>query len=285
MGKPDTPLADLRQRIDEIDEKIHDLVIARAALADEIRGHKDRSGTPVIQPQREIAVLRRLTTRHRGAFPFVSLVRIWREMITAIAQLQQPLAVAVFAPDELPGAWDLARDHFGTVVPMTAYQTIGQVFRAVTERPATIGIVPMPQEHDSDPWWRQLLGGDSAVPRVFARLPVTERGNARGTNTVLAMGCPIGVFSAGDHSLTVVEVATAISRTKVISSLAAAGLGGGLIDVSSDDGVCLILLELDGAVPSDDPRFAELSAQLGMPIASVYSLGGYADPALPPQTA
>src|SRR5580658_2064140 len=288
MRTPDTPLADLRQRIDRIDEQIHDLVIARAALVEDIRRNKDRSGASVIQPQRETAVLRRLATRHRGAFPFAALVRIWREMIATITQMQQPMAVAVFAPEELPGAWDLARDHFGSVMPMSAYQTIGQVFRAVTDRPATIGVVPMPQEHDQDPWWRQLLSGDSTVPRVFARLPVTERGNARGTNGVLAIGCHVGDFSEVDHSLMVLETASASSRMKVISSLGAAGFGGALVDVSSHNGICLILLELDGPVVSDDPRFGDLATQLGTPIARVYHLGGYADPVLPasyPQSA
>jgi chorismate mutase / prephenate dehydratase len=282
MGNSDTPLADLRLRIDRIDEQIHDLVMSRAALVDEIRRNKDRNGAPIIQPQREIAVLRRLAARHRGAFPFPAVTRIWREMISALTQMQQPIAVAVYAPGELPGAWDLARDHFGSVMPMSAYQTIGQVFRAVTDRPATIGVVPMPQEHDPDPWWRQLLSGDSTVPRVFARLPVVERGNARGTNRVLAIGCDVGDFSDVDHSLMVIEIGIASSRMKVISSLGAAGFGGALIDVSSHDGVCLVLVELDGPVALDDPRFGELAAQLGTPIERVYHLGGYSDPVLPP---
>jgi chorismate mutase / prephenate dehydratase len=281
MGNSDIPLAELRLRIDRIDEQIHDLVMARAALVDDIRRHKGRNGTAVMQPQREIAVLRRLANRHRGAFPFTALVRIWREMISAITQMQQPMAVAVFAPEGALGSWDLARDHFGAIMPMSAYQTIGQVFRAVTDRPMTIGVLPMPQEHDQDPWWRQLLSGDSAAPRVFARLPLTERGNARGATDVLAIGCNVADFSDVDHSLIVVETAAATSRMKVISSLGAAGFGGFLMDVSSHDGICLILLELDGPVTSDDERFSELAIQLGTPVAQVYHLGGYSDPVLP----
>jgi chorismate mutase/prephenate dehydratase len=282
MGNSDTPLTELRQRIDRIDEQIHDLVMARAALVDDIRQHKDRNGTAIVQPQREVAVLRRLANRHRGPFPFAAVVRMWREMIAAIVQMQQPMGVAVFTPDGQPGAWDLARDHFGSIMPMSAYQTIGQVFRAVTDRPTTIGVVPMPQEHDQDPWWRQLLSGDSAVPRVFARLPLTERGNVRATDDVLAIGCNVGDFADVDHSLIVVEIASATSRMKVISSLGAAGFGGVLMDVSSRDGICLILLELDGPVTLDDERFGELAIQLGTPVARVYHLGGYCDPVLPP---
>src|ERR1700689_5172375 len=115
MRETDTPLADLRQRIDRIDEQIHDLVMTRASLVEEIRRNKDRAGAPVVQPQRETAVLRRLAGRHRGNFPFPALVRIWRELIAAITQMQQPLGVAVFTPDAQSGAWDLARDYFGSI--------------------------------------------------------------------------------------------------------------------------------------------------------------------------
>jgi hypothetical protein len=80
----------------------------------------------------------------------------------------------------------------------------------------------------------------------------------------------------------VVEIANASSRMKVISSLGASGFGGALIDVSSHDGICLILVELDGPVALDDPRFGELALQLGTPIERVYHLGGYADPVLMP---
>jgi chorismate mutase-like protein len=278
MRETETPLADLRQRIDRIDEQIHDLLMARTTLVEEIRRTKKSSGAPVIQPQRETAMLRRLAARHKGNFPLLAVVRIWREMIAAFIHMQQPLAVAVYAPEDLPGAWDLARDHFGSSVPMTAYQTIGQVFRAVSDRSATVGVLPVPAEHDEDPWWRQLLSLDSAAPRVFARLPAADRGNARGTGNVLAIACNVGDFSAVDRSLIVVELAHISSRMKVISSLGAAGFSGALIAVSNHDRMCLILMEINGPVALDDSRFGELGVQLGTPIDRVYHLGGYADP-------
>ena len=288
MRETDTPLADLRQRIDRIDEQIHDLVMARAALVEEIRRNKARAGAPVVQPQRETAVLRRLAARHHGSFPFPALVRIWRELIAAITQMQQPLGVAVYTPDTQSGAWDLARDYFGSIVPMFAYQSIGQVFRALNDRSVTFGVLPMPQEHDEDPWWRQLLGPDPAMPRVFARLPVTDRGNARGAGTVLAIGCNMGDPAVFDHSLVVAEIAAPMSRMKLISSLGAAGFAGALIDVSPHDAACFVLLDLDGPVATDDQRFGEFAAQLGTPVERVYHLGGYAatvSPASPPQPA
>src|SRR5471032_3313301 len=140
----ETTLDSLRNRIDRIDDQIHDLLIERTSLVEDIRGRKSKSGAPVIQPAREAAIFRRLATRHRGPFPLGAIHRIWREIITAITALQQPLAVAVYAPDDQPGAWDIARDHYGSQVPMTPFSTISQVIRAVTDRSATIGVLPMP---------------------------------------------------------------------------------------------------------------------------------------------
>ncbi len=87
------------------------------------------------------------------------------------------------------GFWDLARDHYGSHTPMSAYRSIGQVIRAVTEGQAAVGVLPMPQEGEPDPWWRHLLSEDEDAPRVVARLPFGARGNARSDGAdALAIG-------------------------------------------------------------------------------------------------
>jgi chorismate mutase/prephenate dehydratase len=281
MTTTDTALIDLRQQIDGIDDQLHDLVIARAGLVDQIRQRKDRHGVPVLQPGREVQVLRRLAARHHGAFPFGAVARIWREMISALTHMQQPLAVAVYAPDGVQGPWDLARDHFGSIVPMTAHGSINQVIRAVTDRSALVGVLPMPLEHEKDPWWRQLLTGDTSAPRVFARLPATERGNARGAGDVLAIACNLNDFAGVDRSLVAMEISGQVSRTKLMSCLTSAGFACGLLAILTRDGLCLALAEIQGPLAVDDERFIELANQLGKPIDGLYRLGGYADPVVP----
>jgi chorismate mutase/prephenate dehydratase len=281
MTSTDKALTDLRQQIDEIDTQLHDLVMARAALADEIRQRKGRSGSAIIQPGREIAVLRRLAGRHHGPFPFGAVARIWREIISALTHLQQPLAIAVYAPEDLPGAWDLARDHFGSTVPMTAHGSVNQVIRAVTDRSATVGILPMPREQEEDPWWRHLPSVDAASPRIFARLPLNGRGNARGAGDALAIASHIGDFSMVDRTLIALEMSEPISRTKLASGLNRVGLAAGMLALHVGDGVSWTLAEITSAVPTDDRRLDELRAALGTPINAVYHLGGYADPIVP----
>jgi chorismate mutase / prephenate dehydratase len=274
----ETTLDSLRQRIDLIDDRIHDLLIERTGLVEEIRGRKKSTGAPVIQPAREAAIFRRLAARHKGAFPLGALHRIWREIIVAITALQQPLAIAVYAPDDQPGAWDIARDHYGSHVPMTPFSTISQVIRAVTDRSATIGVLPMPSEDETDPWWRQLMSRDAGAPRIISRLPFAGRGNARPGRDAVAIACQPVEPNSCDRSFIVVEVPAQISRARLQACLNAAGFQCDLLIAWASDGLCLALAELHGAVAPDDIRLNDLSAQLGEPIDRVSHLGGYAEP-------
>src|SRR5215471_18793179 len=188
---PATPsdLAELRRRLDEIDNKLHDLLIKRADVVAMVAASKKDSDLPAFQPGREAQIVRRLVGRHHGEFPIATLVRMWREMLAATVRLQSPFAVAVFAPTEAQGFWDLARDHYGSNTPMSAYRSTGQVIRTVSEGRAAIGVLPMPQEGEGDPWWRELVSKDENAPRVVARLPFGARGNARGDGgEALAIG-------------------------------------------------------------------------------------------------
>ena len=90
-----------------------------------------------------------------------------------------------------PAFWDLARDHFGTHTPLTAYETIGQVLRAVIDGPATIGVLPLPAGGRPRPLVAAAAQQRAAArPRVFARLPFGDtRQHARGPEVeALAIG-------------------------------------------------------------------------------------------------
>src|ERR1700716_1462834 len=190
MSDIPSDLEGLRRRIDEIDDRLQDLLVERIQIVSTVAAHK-RSNRSVAahQPAREAEIIRRLIERNQGAFPPATLVRMWRELLAATVRLQGAFTVAVYAPPEAQGFWDIARDHYGSHTPMLTYRSTAQVIRAVTEGQAAIGVLPMPQEEDPDPWWRHLLSTHDRAPHVIARLPFGGRGNARsdGTNA-LAIG-------------------------------------------------------------------------------------------------
>src|SRR5579885_707505 len=132
MSATPSDLADLRRQLDEIDDRMHDLLIERAEIVAQVAARKAGGAGAFYQPAREAQILRRLVARHHGGLPAAAVVRIWREMLAATVRLETPFAVAVFAPAEAQGYWDLARDHYGSHAPLTAYRSPGQVIRAVS---------------------------------------------------------------------------------------------------------------------------------------------------------
>jgi chorismate mutase / prephenate dehydratase len=272
-------LADLRRHIDEIDDRLHDLLIERAAIVGRVAASKKNGDVAFYQPAREAEILRRLAARHRGALPFASVVRIWREMLAATVRIETPFAVAVSAPAEAQGLWDLARDHFGSHTPMSAYRSIGQVIRAVTEGQASVGILPMPQEGDSDPWWRHLLSEDNDAPRVIARLPFGPRGNARSDGAdALAIGSGKQLETGADRTLFAAESAADISRARFLGMLSSLDLACTFFASWEHAEGAVNLVEIDGFVPPSDPRLAAFRARLGKALYRLLPFGGYAVP-------
>src|SRR5271169_5557311 len=272
-------LADLRRQIDEIDDELHDLLIERAGIVGRVAASKKDGDVAFYQPGREAEILRRLAARHRGALPFASVVRIWREILAATVGIETRFAVAVFAPAEAQGFWDLARDHFGSHPPMSAYRSIGQVIRAVTEGPASVGILPMPQEGDSDPWWRHLLSEDDNAPRVIARLPFGARGNARNDSAdALAIGPGKQLETGADRTFFAAESAADISRARFLGMLSSLDLVCTFFASWEHAEGAVNLVEIDGFVLPSDPRLAAFRGGLGKALYRVVPFGGYAVP-------
>ncbi len=280
---PDTPetLDDLRRQIDLIDDEVHDGLMRRAALVEVVARVKKSGNVPTIRPGREAQILRRLAGRHRGRFPLSSLLRIWREILSGATAVQGEFAVAVFLPDERPVYWDMARDHFGSNTPMSAYRSVGEVVRAVTEGRAMVGVLPIPEDGDGqEAWWRHLGASDAAGPRVIVRLPFASRGNARGDGAdALVIGRSDPEPSGDDRSLLVIEASAEVSRARLISALLTSGLQVTLFAAADGGGaVASNLVEIDDLIEPGDQRLTSALVPLGEKILRVSSLGFYARP-------
>lgn len=290
MDSADSPLDDLRRQIDEIDAALHELLMRRSEIAAHIGMFKENGGgkaaeSPFLRPGREAVVLRRLIERHRGQLPKAVIIRMWREMMSALVRLQGPFAVAVYAPDQVSGYWDLAHDHFGSLTPITMHDSSGQVLRAVIEGQATVGVLPLPQQDDGEPWWRYLLGNDARVPRVIARLPFGAPATLfGGAVEALAVGRVVQEETGKDRSLVVFEATTEASRSGLRAALEAAALDTVYIHVWRDPShsdTWLHLIEIDGFLAPDDERLAAVAGRLGESLRQIWPLGGYAVPFTP----
>lgn len=286
MPAPEASIDALRREVDAIDDALHDLMMRRADVVARIGALKARNNggahDAFFRPAREACVLRRLVRRHRGALPKPVIVRIWRELMAALLRLQGPFSVAVLAHDREAGLWDLARDHFGSLTPATACESSGRVLRAVMEGQATVGVLPVPQQDEADPWWRQLAGEEANTPRVFARLPFATGLPPRGAPVeALAVGMVAQDETGSDRSLFAVEVSADTSRGSLGASLREASLEVAGMYVWRNRAApdrSLALLDIEGFLRQGDDRLAVLRRGRGEEPRRIWPLGAYAVP-------
>ncbi|HLO78000.1 MAG TPA: chorismate mutase [Magnetospirillum sp.] len=278
MSTDSASLDRLRSQIDRIDDQLHDLLMQRAGLVEQIASAKAPSGI-ALRPGREAQVLRRLIARHQGAFPKTALVRIWREIMGALVGLQQPFTIAVYQPERGAGYIELARNHFGVVWPQIVHLTPGHVVRMVADGQASVGLVPIPGAADAEPWWLALTSDAGNLPRVVARLPVLAQEPSAGRTDPLqafVVACREPEPTGDDRMLIAVETAPDVSRDRLRAAFTAANLElAAMTATHRSEGVWRHLVEVAGFVAGADPRLAEL-VQAKDPVTHVRVIGGYA---------
>jgi chorismate mutase/prephenate dehydratase len=258
----------------------------RTAIVERIGKAKGAGKALALRPGREAMVLRRLLGRHTGSFPRGALVRLWREMISAVTTLQGPFTITVCVPDEKRGFWDMARDHFGVQVPMRRHTTAARVLADIAEDPNAVGMLPLPFEGDAQPWWPALASNEKTTPQIVARAPIFRTDNPRteGLSALVVARLtpePSGEANGGlDRSLLVLESSTDVSRSRIASALKAAKLPAftSAIRREVNGGGALYLIELPVFIIAGDPRLAALEQALATPDARLTPVGAYAVP-------
>ncbi len=82
-------LAELRQKIDALDEQLVRLLNARAACALEIGRVKKTAGLPVYQPSRETEVLRHVQSINPGPLDDAAVRRLFERIIDEARRLER----------------------------------------------------------------------------------------------------------------------------------------------------------------------------------------------------
>ena len=134
-----------RTEIDALDEKIADLLNARAARASAIGKLKANGGA--YRPEREAEVLRRIAGANRGPLANEALVRLFTEIISACRSLEEPLSVAYLGPQGTFSEMALAK-QFGAAVAAQPCGSIDEVFRAAETGAAHYAVVPVENSTD-----------------------------------------------------------------------------------------------------------------------------------------
>ena len=256
-------LDDLRREIDGIDEALHDLLMRRVEIGRQVADAKGSDRGPYFRPGREAQIIRRLVARNESCLNIPTLIRVWREILSANLNMQIHVRAAVYLAEGAETVCDLARDHFGIMATIERMNTSEAVLTAVTDGSATLGVLPgFPMT--SARWWPQLIPDRTglATPRIIARLPFYETGTSPGINGF-----------TGDAVIVAEQEPEASGDDKTLFAVRKGlGVAGEVIDESDD----YQLIELDGFL--DIPRGLEhhLCGRGGE--VPYYRIGAYASP-------
>ncbi len=175
MSKPPKPtLSDLRVEIDRIDKSMHELLIERGRVIDQLIEIKTgQGGGSAFRPAREASMMRAIVERHRGRLPLDTVESIWRVIISTFTFIQAPYAVHIDVSAGEARIRDSARFHFGFTVPCVQHLGAADVIRAVGESGGDLGMFALDGGPGAGAWWTELAPRDA--PKIIARLPFVER--------------------------------------------------------------------------------------------------------------
>lgn len=149
-------LSPLRKRIDAIDDEILRLLNQRAEVVLEVAKVKHSHQAPLHVPERERAILERLTRDNPGPFPNRAVAAVFREIISACLNMEGPVRVAYFGP-EATFTHQAAHHYFGSGCTFLPRDSIPEVIAAVEKGDANYGVVPV--ENSTEGSVTQTLDG------------------------------------------------------------------------------------------------------------------------------
>ncbi len=274
----------VRQHIDKLDDKMHDLLMERAELVRKIGEEKKKNNVEIVQPAREARMLRRLMARHKGPLPQEAVVRIWRELVGAVTLLQTGLSLSVTMPEGSEGLfyWDMARDYFGSILPSQKTSSPFGALGAVRDDSVTFAVLPFPQVDEKEPWWPALMDEGNASIRLIQCLPCGQKGRCSYGHYKSLVAAKVGFNpSDDDHSFIGLSVNSGISRAKIAEVTKTMGLEPLSLytNVSTiPDAQTQHLLEVNDYFTQHDERLAAFLQKLEDPNGKAVCLGGYPAP-------
>lgn len=135
-------LETLRRKIDEVDDKILELLNERGRFALEISRFKKKNSSGVYDPVREREIEREIRERNTGPLSDVSVISVFREIISSCRALQESIRVSYLGP-EGSFSHQAAFHEFGSSTELVPFLSFEEVIEEVQSQRSTFGIVPV----------------------------------------------------------------------------------------------------------------------------------------------
>jgi len=138
----DEQLLQIRKRIDQLDDQLLLLLNERMKLVHEVGHIKRQSNAMIYRPEREKAIIDRLTSQNKGMLTRKGIEAVFMEIFAVSRNLELPEAVAYLGPE---GSFthQAAESRFGALSEYHSLPNIKAVFDSVDAERARFGVVPI----------------------------------------------------------------------------------------------------------------------------------------------
>lgn len=206
-------LTELRDKIDGLDQLIHQTLIDRSHVVEEVGQAKKSEGKAFPCPVREMKMLRNLFQKHQGEFPLSSLLQIWREIQSGMLYIQHPFSVAINFGDSEALIGERSRAWFGAACEKRRVLEHRDFFDSLMKGDCLFGTVAIFKTPQTKPWWLEeevLAQKINAVCRLPLRVGETF-------SPIVALGIFKNESSDDDCSLVVAPSPSESEKMNVVS--------------------------------------------------------------------
>ncbi|QFR48694.1 prephenate dehydratase [Sulfurimonas lithotrophica] len=143
-------LDDCRVKIDELDDKLLDILNERMKVVERVGEIKHESGGAIYRPEREKAIIERLALKSKndgGLLNKAAIEAMFLELFAVSRNLELPERIAYLGPE---GSFthQAAESRFGAMSDYMSLSSIYSVFKTLEAKRAKFGVVPIENSRD-----------------------------------------------------------------------------------------------------------------------------------------
>lgn len=141
-------LDELRKIIDQVDEKIIQLLNERCKIAGRVGVWKIENEHPIFVPEREKALFEKIIKQNKGPISDESLKYVYREIISGSIALEKPLKIGYSLHENSSQIRHPARLTFGDSAEYILSDSIHEIFLKIENNDINYGVVPFYDGND-----------------------------------------------------------------------------------------------------------------------------------------
>lgn len=240
-------LLEYRRQIDEIDEKIIDLLKSRMEIVGNVKKFKEKTADQLfIKSAREATIIKNLVEKIGNSIPKSVIVTIWRKIITSANFLEQNIKIGLYNSQNSPENFYLTQEYYGDFIEIINFENLEEIFAQIAKNNIQLAVFALPKnshENQQNNWWIELANQKNAL-KIFAKFPFIkyEKNQNLDKNNLVVLGIKEAEESGDDKTILVVKLNENIAEKSLRETLEELKFSAKIIANSEQN----YLVEIDG---------------------------------------